>query len=153
MSEAPEDELTPDEVLEDDEPLSDDWAWRRRLRAKPKINQIYRIGVGVVGTLVVIVGIIAIPFPGPGWLIVFAGLGILATEFAWASRLLAFARAKVRAWEQWLRPQPWWVKGIVLLVTIAAVLAIFWVLFKISGVPGFFPDFAEDALHKVPGLG
>lgn len=150
MTEA-QDEKVP--TAEEEEPLSEDWAWRVRIKEKPRLNYFYRIGVGVLGTLVVAVGIVAIPFPGPGWLIVFAGLGILATEFMWASRLLAFARAKLRAWEQWLRPQPWWVQGLVLLVTVAAVAAIFWVLFKVSGVPGFLPDFAEDILRQVPGLG
>lgn len=142
-----------DDRQQDEEPLSEDWGWRRRLRANPQMNRVYRLGVGIFGTAVLIVGIIAIPFPGPGWLIVFAGLGILATEFSWASRLLAFAKEKLRAWEQWLRPQPWWVKGLVLLLTIAAVAVIFWLLFMLSGVPSFFPDPAEDVLHKVPGLG
>ncbi len=31
-----------------------------------------------LGTLVVLVGIIAVPGPGPGWLIILLGLGILA---------------------------------------------------------------------------
>ena len=42
----------------------------------------YRIGVGIVGSLVVALGIVAIPLPGPGWLIVIAGLFVLATEFS-----------------------------------------------------------------------
>ena len=33
-------------------------------------------------------GSILVPLPGPGWLIVFAGLAILATEYVWAQRLL-----------------------------------------------------------------
>ena len=40
-----------------------------------------------------LVGILAIPYPGPGWAIVFVGLGILATEFEWARQLLAYARS------------------------------------------------------------
>ena len=32
--------------------------------------------------------------PGPGWAIVFVGLAILATEFDWARRLLAYARER-----------------------------------------------------------
>ena len=53
-----------------------------------------RIAVFVVGWLIVIVGIVLIPFPGPGWAIVFAGLSVLSTEFAWAERL----RIKVQDW-------------------------------------------------------
>ncbi len=54
-----------------------------------------RIAVTIAGFVVVIVGAILIPLPGPGWLIVFGGLAILATEYVWARRLLNYARAKV----------------------------------------------------------
>ena len=32
--------------------------------------------------------------PGPGWLVIFAGLSVLAVEFAWARRLLKRIKAK-----------------------------------------------------------
>jgi uncharacterized protein (TIGR02611 family) len=54
-----------------------------------------RIVITVVGFLVVLIGLILIPLPGPGWLIVFAGLAILATEYVWAQRLLTYAKTKV----------------------------------------------------------
>lgn len=66
----------------------------------------YRVAVAVVGLAVVLLGLLLIPFPGPGWLVVFIGLGILATEFAWAERLLDYARARLRTWTGWLRRQP-----------------------------------------------
>jgi uncharacterized protein (TIGR02611 family) len=130
----------------------DDWQWRRKIRSNPQSHLIYRIVVGVVGLAIVGLGVIMIPFPGPGWLVVFLGLGVWASEFEWAQRLLHFAKRTLQAWAEWLKPQPWWMKGLVLLVTVAAVAAIFWVLFLISGVPGFFPDAVEDWLKNVPGL-
>jgi uncharacterized protein (TIGR02611 family) len=54
-----------------------------------------RVAVTIAGFTVVIVGLILVPLPGPGWLIVFAGLAILATEYVWAQRLLNFAKSKV----------------------------------------------------------
>ena len=51
-----------------------------------------RVLVGVVGGLVTLLGVVALIVPGPGWLIIFTGLGILATEFAWAARALTKAR-------------------------------------------------------------
>jgi len=51
-----------------------------------------RVLVGVIGGVVTLVGVIALVAPGPGWLIIFTGLGILATEFAWAARALAHAK-------------------------------------------------------------
>jgi len=71
------------------------WArWRDRLRERRRADFVYRIVVGVVGLVVLVVGILAIPYPGPGWAIVFIGLGILATEFDWARRLLAYAKER-----------------------------------------------------------
>jgi len=54
-----------------------------------------RILITIAGTLVVLVGLILVPLPGPGWLIVFGGLAILATEYVWAQRLLRYARRRV----------------------------------------------------------
>jgi uncharacterized protein (TIGR02611 family) len=56
-----------------------------------------RAGVTVVGFALILAGIVLIPLPGPGWLIVFAGLAVLATEYAWAERALNAARTKAKA--------------------------------------------------------
>jgi len=42
----------------------------------------------VSGFTVLIVGVLMIVTPGPGWLVILFGLGILAAEFVWARRLL-----------------------------------------------------------------
>ncbi len=73
-------------------------------------------------------GIIAIPYPGPGWLIVFAGLAILATEFAWAQRLLGYARGKYDAWAAWLRRQHVVVRLAVLACTGLVIVVTMWLL-------------------------
>jgi uncharacterized protein (TIGR02611 family) len=130
----------------------DDWAWRRRIRSNPASHRIYRIVVGVVGLLIVAGGLALVPLPGPGWVIVFVGLAVWASEFEWARRLLHFAREKLRAWSDWLKPRPWWVKGLVGLGTAVLVGAVFYLLFVVSGVPGFFPDRAQAWLVRVPGL-
>jgi uncharacterized protein (TIGR02611 family) len=43
--------------------------------------------VTVLGSLTVIIGIIMLPLPGPGGLIILFGLTILAIEFEWAREL------------------------------------------------------------------
>jgi uncharacterized protein (TIGR02611 family) len=65
-----------------------------------------KIAVGAIGVSVILVGIVLLPLPGPGWLIIFAGLGLLAVEFVWARRLLRFARRHVGRWTAWVRRQP-----------------------------------------------
>ena len=53
---------------------------------------VWRIIIGFIGGAVTVAGAIALVGPGPGILIVLAGLGILATEFAWAARVMARTR-------------------------------------------------------------
>jgi len=130
----------------------DDWQWRRKIRSNPHSHLIYRIVVGVVGLVIVVIGLIMVPFPGPGWLVVFTGLAVWASEFEWAQIVLRRARHTLEAWNAWLMAKPWWVKGLALLVTVAAVGAIFWLLFLVGGVPSYLPDNVEEWLKKVPGL-
>jgi len=47
-----------------------------------------RVVVFVIGTTVVLIGIVLLVTPGPAFLVIPAGLAILATEFAWAAWLL-----------------------------------------------------------------
>jgi uncharacterized protein (TIGR02611 family) len=76
------------------------------VRSHPIFGLPYRIFVAVFGVLVVIIGLILVPAPGPGWLIVIAGLGVLSTEFTWARRLLNFTKRCLAAWTLWLLRQP-----------------------------------------------
>ncbi|WP_226353300.1 PGPGW domain-containing protein [Pseudonocardia sp. ICBG601] len=60
-------------------------AFRAGVARSPVLDLTYRITMGVLGTAIVIIGIIALPAPGPGWAIIFLGLGVLAAEFSWPS--------------------------------------------------------------------
>ena len=51
----------------------------------------------VVGLTVLGVGVALIVLPGPAFIVIPIGLGILATEFAWARHLLHAARDRARA--------------------------------------------------------
>jgi uncharacterized protein (TIGR02611 family) len=102
--------------------------FRARLDERPTLRRTYRVGVAVVGALVLVVGVIAIPYPGPGWLIVFAGLAILATEFTWAKRVLHYARGKYDAWTAWLGCRTLVVRLGALALTGVIVAATLWVL-------------------------
>jgi uncharacterized protein (TIGR02611 family) len=65
------------------------------MRAHRLLNTTWRIGVFTVGVAVLAAGLVMMVTPGPGWAAIFIGLAILATEFAWAQRVLG--RAKVAA--------------------------------------------------------
>jgi uncharacterized protein (TIGR02611 family) len=53
-----------------------------------------RIAVSVAGFALVVVGLAMLVLPGPGLLLILAGLAILATEYVWAQRALNYARRK-----------------------------------------------------------
>jgi tellurite resistance protein TerC len=53
-----------------------------------------RIAVAVIGLSVLLFGVMLLVLPGPGLLVMFLGLSILALEFAWARRLVKKAREK-----------------------------------------------------------
>ncbi len=103
------------------------------------LDMTYRIAVGLLGTAVVVIGFILIPLPGPGWLIVFAGLAILATEFVWAERLLNFARTKVHGWTQWVTRQSLLVRGLIGLTGLLAIAGAFWAYDVVVGLPSWVP--------------
>ena len=82
----------------------------------------------MVGLLVLGVGILAIPYPGPGWAIVFIGLAILATEFDWARKLLAYARTRYDAAMAWFKRQHIGVQTLGAVFTAAVVVGTLWLL-------------------------
>ena len=59
----------------------------RRARHKER-HHLIRVAAAIGGFLVVLLGIVLIPLPGPGLLVVAVGLAVLALEFAWAEHLL-----------------------------------------------------------------
>jgi hypothetical protein len=60
------------------------------------IRQARRLIILVVGTTVILVGVLLLVMPGPGVLVVLIGLGILGTEFFWAKRLLGRLQKEAR---------------------------------------------------------
>ena len=58
------------------------------------IRQARRFVVSVVGLTLLLCGAVMLVTPGPGSLVILAGLGVLAVEFAWARRLLKKIKAK-----------------------------------------------------------
>jgi uncharacterized protein (TIGR02611 family) len=59
------------------------------------IRQARRLVVSVVGLTMLLCGTVMLVTPGPGVLVILAGLGVLALEFTWARRLLKKIKASV----------------------------------------------------------
>ncbi|TCJ95032.1 TIGR02611 family protein [Nocardia alba] len=112
-------------------------AFRAHIAQRPTLDLGYRIVVGVVGGLVLLVGIVTIPYPGPGWALVFAGFGILATEFVWAHHTLTWVRGKYRIVMDWYTSRGWFIKVLGAVGTFALVVATLWLLGTLSMVAGW----------------
>lgn len=65
------------------------------IKARRMLHLSWQVGVFVVGLAVVVAGVIMLPLPGPGWLVIFAGMAIWATEFVWAQLVLRWTKRKV----------------------------------------------------------
>jgi uncharacterized protein (TIGR02611 family) len=57
-------------------------------------HQSVRLSVAAVGFTVLAVGLVMLITPGPGLLVIIAGLAILAHEFSWAARALEKAKGR-----------------------------------------------------------
>ena len=68
---------------------------REATEAEAKRHILVRLGRMTLGFLALIAGIVMLPLPGPGWLVIALGLGILAEDVAWADRVLRLVRRKV----------------------------------------------------------
>jgi len=79
--------------------------WKRRLNEKfdlDKMPVVRKLVYSVIGTTVVLIGIVMIVLPGPAIIVIPIGLAILASEYAWARRIIR--RGTVFA-GRWRRPK------------------------------------------------
>jgi uncharacterized protein (TIGR02611 family) len=69
--------------------------WTKRLHEAAHVGNIKvvkRVIIWIVGATVLLIGIALLVLPGPAFIVIPIGLGILATEYAWARRWLKKAR-------------------------------------------------------------
>ncbi|MER5771212.1 TIGR02611 family protein [Streptomyces sp. NPDC001985] len=65
------------------------------VKARRTLHLSWQVGVFVVGLAVVSAGVAMLVLPGPGWVVIFAGMAIWATEFVWAQLVLRWTKRKV----------------------------------------------------------
>jgi uncharacterized protein (TIGR02611 family) len=79
------------------------FAVRSFVRRWPGGHVAWRVGVAALGLVVVLAGVVMLVLPGPGWVTIFIGFGIWATEFVWAQSVFASVRRKAARWTSWVR--------------------------------------------------
>ena len=73
--------------------------WLARVRNATGLNilpaPLRKLIVAVIGVTILLIGIAMVVLPGPAVIVIPIGLGILATEFAWARRTIRRARVMI----------------------------------------------------------
>lgn len=73
-------------------------AWQQRLNERlglDKMPVIRKLVYSVIGVTVVLIGVVMIVLPGPAIIVIPLGLAILASEYAWARRIIRRGRVFV----------------------------------------------------------
>ncbi|WP_432191754.1 TIGR02611 family protein [Streptomyces sp. bgisy027] len=65
------------------------------IKARRVLHLSWQVGVFIIGLAIVGAGIIMLPLPGPGWVVIFGGMAVWATEFVWAQLVLRWTKRKV----------------------------------------------------------
>jgi uncharacterized protein (TIGR02611 family) len=129
------------------DPPGPDWLyrWRRRWAGDSRLRQmVWRAAATGIGAGIIAVGVMLLVLPGPGWALIFLGMAVLATEYAWAHRLLRFTKDKAQgAASSAMAPQNR--RRTLVLLLIAALLvasAVAWYVhaygWTLSGATGWF---------------
>ena len=130
-------------------PDRDRWRWRAKVRANPYQLRVYRLGVGLVGVLLIALGVATGWLPGPGGIpLVLLGLAVLASEFVWARRVMLLFKAQLvrfQSWSRWQQTGFW-----VVFFSVCGVCGYLYLL--ALGIPAWMPAPADDVLQRLPGL-
>jgi uncharacterized protein (TIGR02611 family) len=60
--------------------------------SRARIDYVRKVVIAVIGTTVLLLGVALIILPGPAFVVIPVGLAILASEFAWARRVIRRGR-------------------------------------------------------------
>jgi uncharacterized protein (TIGR02611 family) len=131
------------------EPDEDRWAWRRRIRQNPHQLRIYRVGIGFAGLLLICLGLVTGPLPGPGGIpLVLLGLAVWSSEFEWAYRLRQRFKAEIKKFRGWPTG-----KKVAFWIIFFAVCAGFgYAYLVVLGPPFWMPDVGANLLEHLPGV-
>ena len=80
---------------------------RRTLFQRLGLDQLHpvirRSLVALVGSTIVLIGLLLVFLPGPGALVILLGLAVLGSEFVWAKRLIRRARELGKQGQQYVK--------------------------------------------------
>jgi uncharacterized protein (TIGR02611 family) len=131
------------------EPEEDRWRWRRKIREDKRKLAVYRIAVGLLGLILIALGFVSGPIPGPGGIpLILLGLAVWSSEFEWAHQLMQRFKAQLHRYRTWSTSKKilFWVA----FVGCCGFLGYFYLL--TLGAPVWVPESIDMLLQQLPGL-
>ncbi|MDN5562909.1 putative transmembrane protein PGPGW [Luteococcus japonicus] len=133
----------------DDQWPRERWAWRARVRANPLAYFWYRLGVALVGALMMVGAALTGWLPGPGGIPLFMlGLVVWSSEFTWAHRVMLWFR---RAFD-WFLGWPDRTRHLFYVGCLVAAICTWYGLAVWHGIPSWMPAGAAAQLDRLPGI-
>jgi uncharacterized protein (TIGR02611 family) len=149
---------SPDGSTADDDPHhhhvlleaeEDRWRWRRRIRQNPRQLVVYRLAVAILGLLLICLGFVSGPLPGPGGIpLILLGLAVWASEFEWAHHLMERLKSLGRRYQSWSRQR----KSTFWLAFFSCSAALGYGYLLVLGLPGWLPAAVSGLLQRLPGV-
>ena len=121
------------------------------LDAHPVMDGAHQLLVAVVGLSAVLLGLVLVPLPGPGWVVVFAGLTILSRRFTWARRARTALQTQLARCARWFTGLPLGLRALTTCLSALAGAAGTWACLAALGLPAWLPSAWTPALRAVPG--
>jgi uncharacterized protein (TIGR02611 family) len=131
------------------EPEEDRWRWRRKIRQNKRQLAVYRVAVALLGLLLIALGLVSGPIPGPGGIpLVLLGLAVWSSEFEWAHQLMLWFKKQLHRYRTWSTPKKvlFWVA----FFSCCGLLGYFYLL--ALGIPGWLPGSVDVVLQRLPGI-
>ena len=131
------------------EPEEDRWRWRRKIRQDRRKLVVYRAAVGILGLILIALGVVSGPLPGPGGIpLVLLGLAVWSSEFEWAHQVMMGLKKELHRYRTWSvsRKTLFWVA----FFSCCGLLGYAYML--TLGIPGWLPGSAHQLLQRLPGL-
>ncbi|MDA8439624.1 MAG: PGPGW domain-containing protein [Propionibacterium sp.] len=127
----------------------DRFRWRARIRRNPYSLFWYRVAVGGLGLLLMVAAALTGWLPGPGGIPLFLlGLAVWSSEFAWAKRLMDWFKSqftRFRALDRRTKRRVAW-------LSVGGVIASWYAVAAVAGLPEWLPDPISGFLSQLPGI-
>src|SRR4029450_13213068 len=131
------------------EPEEDRWRWRRKIRENKRQLMVYRMAVGILGLILIALGLVSGPIPGPGGIpLVLLGLAVWSSEFEWAHQLMMWFKKELHRYRTWSRAK----QVLFSAVCLASCRILGYLYLLLPGPPTWLPGPVDVLLQRLPGL-